>query len=532
MGGVGGSRSGSCTSTNISVATNCGTIRLVGGRVTHAGGSNYLSSINNFNNYFNLPITNVRRPMLIDNASNYNAGIGLTVLVSGRSAVNVSTITVYIGSVVYINTGPLFFLSCVTYNGGVPRGVTRVINNIDRNYMRSNTTLVNNRATRRPNVVPVSSCSLTNFTINVISGGGVLSGAAVRRSSIIVTLPSDNVRSGKFSLIHGIFSMRGYSLAGACRRLNNGSVNRILLAPAGVCMGPILRLLSGMGMHTVSRVANNNFCRGVPEDVPSNFNTRVMGSSIGILPVFSLLRGANGVPRESVCGACGVNINVDVIITGRSASGTLRVLGTGNRSTCVVNGVIGSSAGVAVVWNMGVGGVTILISNNKAGLRTLVGTRVSNVVASKGVALIISGGPSTCTLAHTGGDNVGATIYGGGSLNSGFRSTLVRVLRRGGVSFVILTNFVYVLSRGFASQFTGHVVGIRPSLVPSFYNGNFCKVGIRRTTLTCNIGIANTAIRFMGRVPSNNGVVVRGTMGVLSGSAPRALRGHMVRRTR
>ncbi len=287
-------RSGSsdCTTTNISVATNCGTIRLVGGRVGHAGGRNYLSSINNFNNYFNLP-ANVRRPILISNASNYNAGIGLTVLVSGRSAVNVSTITVYIGSVVYINTGPLFFLSCVTYNGGCPRGVTTVINNITRNYIRSNTTLVNNRATRRPNLVPLRSCSLTNFTINVISGGGVVSGAAVTTNSIIVTLPSANVRSGNFSLYHGIFSVSGGGprLCIPQSRLNNGAVTRTLLAPAHVCIGPILTLLRRIAIGNVSRVANNNFCRGVPHSVPSNLNTGVSGSTIHILPVFSIVTG-------------------------------------------------------------------------------------------------------------------------------------------------------------------------------------------------------------------------------------------------
>ncbi len=335
----------------MSVATNCGTIRLVGGRVTHAGGRNYLSSMNNFNNYFNLPITNVRRPILISNASNYNAGIGVTVLVSGRSAVNVSTITVYMGSVVYYNTGPLFFLSCVTYNGGVPRGVTSVMNNMTRNYIRSNTTLVNNRATRRPNVVPIRSCSLTNFTINVMSGGGVLSGAHVTTNSIMVTLTSANMRSGNFSLYHGIFSV-SHGPSGLCmpgRTLNKGSVTRALLAPAGVCIGSVLTLLRRISIGNVSRVANNNFCRGVPHSVPSKLYTGVSGSTMGVLPVFSLVTGANGIPRESVFGACGVNMNVDIIIPTGRTRGTLRVLGTRNRSTCMVNRVVrGTRRGIVL----------------------------------------------------------------------------------------------------------------------------------------------------------------------------------------
>lgn len=267
-----------------------------------------------------------------------NAGLGLTFLVSGRSAVNVSYITVYIGSITYDNTGPLFFLSCVTYNGGCPRGVTRVIGNITSNYIRTNYTLINNRATRRPNLVPSRRCSLTNFAMNVNRGGGLISNRGLGTNSTLVNITSSNIRSGNFSLIHGIFSVGRGAVLSACSRLS-GPLNRRLLAPAEVCIGPLLTLVSRIHMGTVSRVANNNFCRGIPHVLGSNFATIVRGSGYFGGPVFRLVRGINGVPRESVCGAFGVNANLIVTISTRGTSGTIRVLGTGNRRTTIVNRV-------------------------------------------------------------------------------------------------------------------------------------------------------------------------------------------------
>lgn len=344
---VRGDFSRDCGTTNISVATKCGSIRLVGRRVGEALASKTVSSVNNFNKLFSLGSRVYSRPVLMDNASNMNAGLGVTVLLSGRSAVNVSYITVYMGSIVYYNTGPLFFLSCVTYKGGCPRGVTSVMSNITRNYIETNYTLVNNRATRRPNVVPRSSCSLTKFAMNVIGGPSMFSGGSMGTNSIVVTLPSDNMRSGKFSLIEGMFSFSGNNVSGACSRLNS-AVNRTLLAPARVCMGPILTLTGRIGVGTMSRVANNNFCRGVPEDLPRNVATIVRGGTLGVLPMFSVVRGANGVPRESVFGAFGVNIKVDVAITPRSTSETMEVLRRDNASTCVVNRATDNRSNIGV----------------------------------------------------------------------------------------------------------------------------------------------------------------------------------------
>lgn len=346
---VGGDFSRDCGTTNISMATNCGSMRLVGGRITHAGVSNIVSNVNNFNKLFTPSFGSVRRPMLIDNASNMNAGVGLTFLLSGRSAVNVSTITVYMGSMVYYKTGPLFFLSCVTVNGGCPRGMTRVMSNVTRNYIRSNYTLVNNRATRRPNLVPISRCSITNFDINVTSGPGVVSNSGLYRNSMLLKLHSSNIRSGNFSLIEGVFSVGRRAVGTRCPRLS-GALNRALLAPAGVCMGPLLTLVSGISMGTMSRVANNNFCRGVPHVLASNLSTGVGGSGVPILPVFGLVREMNGVPRRSVFGAFGVNMNVVVTITGRSTSGTLRILTTGNRSTIMLNRMIDNGSKMIFRW--------------------------------------------------------------------------------------------------------------------------------------------------------------------------------------
>ncbi len=124
------------------------------------------------------------------------------------------------------------------------------------------------------------------------------------------------------------------------------------------------------------------------------------------------------------------------------------------------------------------------MSNNNAGLRTLVSTRTHKRVTRKYVALIVTGGTSTCTLRQTGGTNVPNIIVAGGTYNNDrrtFRSTVVTRLATYRVSLVILTKFVTVLDGQFASACTNHVLGIRPSLVPSFYNRKFCNLRIRRT---------------------------------------------------
>lgn len=179
-------------------------------------------------------------------------------------------------------------------------------------------------------------------------------------------------------------------------------------------------------------------------------------------------------------------------------------------------------------------GVNILISNKKAGLRTVLSTVSTKKVAGTGISVIVDGGTSTCTLRETEGRSVRTMYVTPGSCPSQrtFRGTLLTGLRRGRISLVILTKCLITVPPVVIRTCPGGVVGVRPSLVPSFYKGNFCKLGIRSTILTEKIGMANTAIRFMSTKASANPVVLRGTMGMGSKSASGRLREHMVRGTR
>lgn len=193
----------SCHSTNMSIITKHSFIRQVQTVMSHAHHPRILNKLNKFDNLYRVP-TNCRRPILISNASNMNAGLGVTRALGYRPAMNVSLITVYIGSVLAYKTRPLFFLSCLTANGLRPRTLTRIMRNVARNYRQTNYTLLKNRATRVPKFCTPNRCSLTNFYINIIRGSRVLSNDRIRVNSQIVNLTDDKIRDGNFDLIHGI----------------------------------------------------------------------------------------------------------------------------------------------------------------------------------------------------------------------------------------------------------------------------------------------------------------------------------------
>lgn len=175
-----------------------------------------------------------------------------------------------------------------------------------------------------------------------------------------------------------------------------------------------------------------------------------------------------------------------------------------------------------------------VISKNKAGLRTVVSDMGGKVVAGARLINIVDGGGGTCTLAHTGRGKVSTGYVSPGSCRSEriFGRRLLGTISTCRPSLVILTNCLIMVPPRVVGGCGGQVVGVRPSLVPSFYKANCCKLGIRRTTLTHNIGMINTAMRFMSRKASANPVVLRGTMRIRGKSAPRMLRHEIVRRTR
>lgn len=70
-----------------------------------------------------------------------------------------------------------------------------------------------------------------------------------------------------------LFGSGGIGLDSRPTRLGNRAINRTLLAPAHVCIGPMLPLVGGNLVRKIDRVANNNLPRGLPQVFTSSLRT-------------------------------------------------------------------------------------------------------------------------------------------------------------------------------------------------------------------------------------------------------------------
>ncbi len=238
---------------------------------------NIVNNVKDFNKLFRDP---KRSAVLITSTSNMKAGLGITTLTNHRSAIKRSVIGRYIGSVLIRNTAPLFFLSCVNTTIFSATVFGSIITNLYGTYSRGGYTLLNNRATRVPNLCPMNRCSLINAVINRIGGSGIVANRGVTINSILVNLPSNNLRAGNFSLTHGIVFRRRNLGPRSLLPKASAAYTSTLLTMRGDFLGPILGILSGnIRVPSVTRVANNNFCSGVPHILPGGISIAVSSTS-------------------------------------------------------------------------------------------------------------------------------------------------------------------------------------------------------------------------------------------------------------
>lgn len=136
------------------------------------------------------------------------------------------------------------------------------------------------------------------------------------------------------------------------------------------------------------------------------------------------------------------------------------------------------------------------------------------------MTLIVIGGTRTNMLGQTRELDIPSLVLATRSFTS--KGTL-RVLRRCRVSFVMLTNFLLGMPSTVLRSCPGGVMGVRPTLLPGFNNGNVCNSHIRRTIVTSRRGRDNVAVRCVGRRCSRKGAVFRTAYPMLPASAPSAL---------
>ena len=161
----------------------------------------------------------------------------------------------------------------------------------------------------------------------------------------------------------------------------------------------------------------------------------------------------------------------------------------------------------------------VLVSGGGTNLQALIDTAARGEMPSVELALVVSNSAGAFALERAKRAGLRAEYLE----KSGFEERLEALLREEGIGLIVLAGFLRILSEGFTRRWTGRIINIHPSLIPSFCGAGFYGLRVHAAALERGVKLTGATVHFVNEIPDGGEIIAQRAVEVLPGDTPETL---------
>lgn len=168
--------------------------------------------------------------------------------------------------------------------------------------------------------------------------------------------------------------------------------------------------------------------------------------------------------------------------------------------------------------------IAVLVSGGGTNLQALIDAQES-IIKSGSIELVISSNPSAYALERAKNAGIESAVASKKLLGSQekFEEELDRLLTEKNIDIVVLAGFMSILSEKFTSKYSGKIINIHPSLIPSFCGKGFYGLKVHEAALDYGVKVTGATVHFVNEIPDGGRIIMQKAVEVLEGDTPETL---------
>ncbi|MBN3273297.1 PUR2 protein, partial [Polyodon spathula] len=445
---------------------------------------------------------------------------------------------------------PLFFLdyfSCGRLDVGV---ASSVIAGIAEACKTAGCALLGGETAEMPGVYPPGEYDLAGFAVGAVERDRMLPRLdSIAAGDLLLGIASSGVHSNGFSLVRKVLqrvclqysSPAPFGAAGQ-------TVGEVLLTPTKIYSKLLQPILHSGAVKAYANITGGGLLENIPRVLPKTLAVDLDACLWKIPEVFSWLQREGQLSEEEMGRTfnCGLG---SVLVVGREAADeVLRelknheeawVIGTvtlqqPDRERVLIRNLLRSlqsgSRGTPVSTGLRSGApqdcaperrarVAVLISGTGTNLQALM-EQVKKPWSSAEIVLVISNRPGVEGLKKAARAGIQTRVvdhkqYGS---RAEFDSTIEQVLEEFSVEVVCLAGFMRILGGPFVRKWSGKLLNVHPSLLPSFKG-----VNAHRQVLQAGVRVSGCTVHFVAEEVDAGAIIVQEAVPVMVGDTEDSL---------
>ncbi|CAM4505757.1 unnamed protein product [Leuciscus chuanchicus] len=438
---------------------------------------------------------------------------------------------------------PLFFLdyfSCGRLDVGV---ASSVIGGIADACQMAGCALLGGETAEMPGVYGPGEYDLAGFCVGAVERGAVLPRLRdITEGDLLIGVASSGLHSNGFSLVRKVLERLDLQYGSpAPFGLPGQSIGDVLLTPTKIYSRLLQPILRSGAVKAYAHITGGGLLENIPRVLPPELAVDLDASRWRIPSVFSWLFVHGCVSEEEMSRTFNLGLGAVLVVSRPEGQRVLRLLRAHEEawvigslahrqpgSECVVIRNLerslkmspGRSPDTSALQNSSLPGeqssrkrtrVAVLISGTGTNLQALM-EQAKKPSSSAEIVVVISNRPGVTGLKRASMAGIQTRVvdhkqYGS---RAEFDGTIDRVLEEFGVELVCLAGFMRILTGPFVRKWSGKMLNIHPSLLPSFKG-----VNAQKQALQAGVRVTGCTVHFVAEEVDAGAIVVQEAVPIL-----------------
>ncbi|XP_059408253.1 trifunctional purine biosynthetic protein adenosine-3 [Carassius carassius] len=501
------------------------------------------AELGGFAGLFDLKAAGFTDPILVSGTDGVGTKLKIAQACGIHSTLGQDLVAMCVNDVLAQGAEPLFFLDYFSCGRLDVRVASSVIGGIADACQMAGCALLGGETAEMPGVYGPSDYDLAGFCVGAVERGAVLPRLKdIMEGDLLIGIASSGLHSNGFSLVRKILERRGLQYSSPAPFGQPGqNIGEVLLTPTKIYSRRLQPILRSGAVKAYAHITGGGLLENIPRILPPELAVDLDASRWRIPAVFSWLQKEGGLSEEEMSRTFNCGLGAVLVVSKQDVQRVLRLL-QGQEEAWIVGSLTdkqpgaeavvirnleqslkdspGRSPDTSVLKNGALHGehsarkrtkVAVLISGTGTNLQALM-EQVKKQSSSAEIVVVISNRPGVMGLKRASMAGIQTRVvdhklYGS---RAEFDGTIDKVLEEFGVELVCLAGFMRILTGPFVRKWSGKMLNIHPSLLPSFKG-----VNAQKQALQAGVRVTGCTVHFVAEEVDAGAIVVQEAVPIL-----------------
>uniref|UniRef100_A0A3Q3L5N3 Trifunctional purine biosynthetic protein adenosine-3 n=1 Tax=Mastacembelus armatus TaxID=205130 RepID=A0A3Q3L5N3_9TELE len=487
------------------------------------------ANLGGFAGLFDLKAAGFVDPILVSGTDGVGTKLKIAQACGQHGGLGQDLVAMCVNDILAQGAEPLFFLdyfSCGRLDVDV---AASVVGGIAEACKIAGCGLLGGETAEMPGVYGPGEYDLAGFCVGAVERGALLPRLRdIVEGDLLIGVASSGVHSNGFSLVRKVLERANLSYSSPAPFGNPGqTVGEVLLTPTKIYSRALLPVLRSGAVKAYAHITGGGLLENIPRVLPNKLAVDLDASRWSIPPVFYWLFKEGGLTEEETARTFNCGLGAVLVVGPQDAQSVLRQV-QAHEEAWIVGSLAHKQPGKAQKYcyvtcrKYSTTSDTVFLLCSRDITRFFIcfsGTNLQALIeqakrpsSSAEIVLVISNRPGVeglrrASLAGIQTRVVDHKLYGS---RAEFDGTIDRVLAEFRVELVCLAGFMRILTGTFVKKWSGRLLNIHPSLLPSFKG-----VNAQKQALQAGVRVSGCTVHFVAEEVDAGAIIVQEAVPVL-----------------